>query len=965
MKIHGKKFLSVLLAISIIMSLGSMLGMPLSAETGYTVTHPACMDTNSDSYITVTSADGKGIAENLIYGKTPCETKQLSDSGVLTDAWYNNALFTDGKVKHADLGNPHFAYLDSEGNTQYCNGYNPDAIGSYEVPASENLERYLTIAYDLGVSSEINEVWVVSCSQADWKLAVYEVYVSNALSNLYDAGNKQVTYVNTDKTYFQKITFNTPVTGIYVGIKVIVGCVKTTDVTSGWNPSYARISEFAVFGTQDYSVNTDAISPSSTDNISATSSDGKTVDQNLIYGKTAELTGAVEGVDKVIYTDPANLALTDGKHNSDSDDSSYVINDIRFVKSYDSETDTYTYYNGYNPANFTYDEDNVDTYLNISYDLGMVYGLNEFWVVGRNGSINGSSVVRFAPGVYEIYASETKDNLYSEDSKVLTYIRRTVTEHAQRITLNNSVEARYVGIRVINGCSLNNSDWDAWKNSYTRISEIAVFGDEVPQPGLEMYDNLCNPDTIIDKKILISWGKPTMDNVLTDNDGYLTLNQYFTGKSGDVFYVYKNNQLVTQKQIYFIIYNEDRSYSRTEHWDNQNYSSALKGKEKFVLISVQADGGTKGNDVYSVFKNTGALSTMPETPYGFKPLSELSQVEPINPNANAKARSVLKTLDNMSNSSYKTVVGAFNLYGADTELAQNYEKISSTFNTPAMFSSCYRFNSSTNAFSYTTVNEQVIEKYNTGAIILLHNQNEWSNTICDQICGDADKTDFIKNFDETNNNRNEEAYNYYRNCREQWADGLQELKNAGVTVIFRPFVEMNNPYFYGFYTESDEGKQAFKNIWNQLKDYLFVERGLDNVLLAFSPSSSANGADTSGYFPGEENVDIVAPTAYSMPWVDRIDFYNVAWHYDEYASLAPSKPFGYAELGVDLTTDANDANYGKGDWSLIQDIKTGCPRMGFFNLWMQNCSPVADTSINAWQFMAQNNFVYLDDLLEN
>lgn len=737
MKIHGKKFLSVLLAISIIMSLGSMLGMPLSAETGYTVTHPAWMDTNFDSYITVTSADGKGIAENLIYGKTPCETKQLSDSGVLTDAWYNNALFTDGKVKHADLGNPHFAYLDSEGNTQYCNGYNPDAIGSYEVPASENLERYLTIAYDLGVSSEINEVWVVSCSQADWKLAVYEVYVSNALSNLYDAGNKQVTYVNTDKTYFQKITFNTPVTGIYVGIKVIVGCVKTTDVTSGWNPSYARISEFA------------------------------------------------------------------------------------------------------------------------------------------------------------------------------------------------------------------------------------VFGDEVPQPGLEMYDNLCNPDTIIDKKILISWGKPTMDNVLTDNDGYLTLNQYFTGKSGDVFYVYKNNQLVTQKQIYFIIYNEDRSYSRTEHWDNQNYSPALKGKEKFVLISVQADGGTKGNDVYSVFKNTGALSTMPETPYGFKPLSELSQVEPINPNANAKARSVLKTLDNMSNSSYKTVVGAFNLYGADTELAQNYEKISSTFNTPAMFSSCYRFNSSTNAFSYTTVNEQVIEKYNTGAIILLHNQNEWSNTICDQICGDADKTDFIKNFDETNNNRNEEAYNYYRNCREQWADGLQELKNAGVTVIFRPFVEMNNPYFYGFYTESDEGKQAFKNIWNQLKDYLFVERGLDNVLLAFSPSSSANGADTSGYFPGEENVDIVAPTAYSMPWVDRIDFYNVAWHYDEYASLAPSKPFGYAELGVDLTTDANDANYGKGDWSLIQDIKTGCPRMGFFNLWMQNCSPVADTSINAWQFMAQNNFVYLDDLLEN
>ena len=339
-------------------------------------------------------------------------------------------------------------------------------------------------------------------------------------------------------------------------------------------------------------------------------------------------------------------------------------------------------------------------------------------------------------------------------------------------------------------------------------------------------------------------------------------------------------------------------------------------------------------------------------------------INPINPNASKNTRELLRYLQLLSASDY-AACGAFNFISKKKDgCCNNYERIKEKYGAPLLFSTYYPFiEESDGEFDFAEANKQIIDKYNNGAIILMHNQNEWADEICAKICGDdGDRTDFLMNFDSENPDRNMEAYNFYLKCRKYWADGLEELKKAGVCVMYRPFVEMNNAFFFGSYTESEKGTASFKRIWKQLADYLFAERGLDNILLTFSPSSPSNGGRSDLYYPGDGLVDVVAPTAYSMPWVERDTpegFYEKAWHYSRHSGLCPDKPFGFAELGVDLGQDENASDYGKGDWAKLVDVKEKCPRMGFFCLWVEDNGLVSKTSMNAAEFINKKSWIKL------
>lgn len=339
-------------------------------------------------------------------------------------------------------------------------------------------------------------------------------------------------------------------------------------------------------------------------------------------------------------------------------------------------------------------------------------------------------------------------------------------------------------------------------------------------------------------------------------------------------------------------------------------------------------------------------------------------INPINPNASKNTRELLRYLQLLSASDY-AACGAFNFINKKKDgCCNNYERIKEKYGAPLLFSTYYPFiEESDGEFDFAEANKQIIDKYNNGAIILMHNQNEWADEICAKICGkDGDRTDFLMNFDSENPDRNMEAYNFYLKCRKYWADGLEELKKAGVCVMYRPFVEINNAFFFGSYTESEKGISSFKRIWKQLAYYLFTERGLDNVLLTFSPSAAANDGRSDLYYPGDNLVDVIAPTAYSMPWVERDTpegFYEKAWHYSRHSGLCPDKPFGFAELGVDLGQDENASDYGKGDWAKLADLKEKCPRMGFFCLWVEDNGLISKTSINVEDFINKKSWIKL------
>jgi mannan endo-1,4-beta-mannosidase len=187
------------------------------------------------------------------------------------------------------------------------------------------------------------------------------------------------------------------------------------------------------------------------------------------------------------------------------------------------------------------------------------------------------------------------------------------------------------------------------------------------------------------------------------------------------------------------------------------------------------------------------------------------------------------------------------------------------------------------------------------------------------------------------------------------AGALQELRDAGVVVLFRPMQEMNASwYWWGISSHlSDPG--PYVRVYRAMHDYFTNEKGLDNLIWVYSPSST-HGEDTRSKryrtvdwnYPGDDIVDIIAGTNYEddMSIVD----------YTVYATMG--KPLGIAEYGpVDVS----------GNWDtsqIIQRIRKDYPRIAFFvfmNSYPSSCWSLI-TNRNASILLADPFVINRDDL---
>ena len=106
------------------------------------------------------------------------------------------------------------------------------------------------------------------------------------------------------------------------------------------------------------------------------------------------------------------------------------------------------------------------------------------------------------------------------------------------------------------------------------------------------------------------------------------------------------------------------------------------------------------------------------------------------------------------------------------------------------------------------------------------------------------------------------------------ADGLQELKEAGVVVLWRPFHEMNGGWFWW----GGHDPETFIRLWREMFDYFSDAKGLDNLLWVYAPN---HGNRTAAYYPGDRYVDLVGLDAYT-------DFVDTN-HIQGYAQVARSE----------------------------------------------------------------------------
>lgn len=135
-------------------------------------------------------------------------------------------------------------------------------------------------------------------------------------------------------------------------------------------------------------------------------------------------------------------------------------------------------------------------------------------------------------------------------------------------------------------------------------------------------------------------------------------------------------------------------------------------------------------------------------------------------------------------------------------------------------------------------------------------------------------------------------------CHEAWMEqldlvggALEELRDAGVPVFWRPLHEMNGGWFWWHRQPSPE---PFVQLWRHMHD-TFTERGLNNLIWVYSPN--AERGDSVGpveyYYPGDEYVDFVGMDLYM-----RVDdeILEINQPFDNPAFLPPRDTGGYDRL---------------------------------------------------------------------
>jgi mannan endo-1,4-beta-mannosidase len=251
-----------------------------------------------------------------------------------------------------------------------------------------------------------------------------------------------------------------------------------------------------------------------------------------------------------------------------------------------------------------------------------------------------------------------------------------------------------------------------------------------------------------------------------------------------------------------------------------------------------------------------------------------------------------------------------------------------------------------NRNDFSEPNRFLIEQWNNGSLVTVswHASNPWTG---------GKSTDM-----ETGSGVHElitpgtDVHDTWMLMLDDVAAGLQELEDEGVVVIWRPFHEMNGGWFWWY---SDRDGDQFRALWQHMFNYFTYEKGLDNLLWAYSPNHAYDQwkALPPHYYPGDGYVDIVGLDYYRKYTDDGIWLNG----YDEL--VATGKPVALLEFGPSPASawpDRPDFDY----TVLIDEIREEYPRIVMFQAWEWHWAiPEND---NADELMADPWIITRDEL---
>ncbi|MES2426534.1 MAG: glycosyl hydrolase [Bacteroidota bacterium] len=122
------------------------------------------------------------------------------------------------------------------------------------------------------------------------------------------------------------------------------------------------------------------------------------------------------------------------------------------------------------------------------------------------------------------------------------------------------------------------------------------------------------------------------------------------------------------------------------------------------------------------------------------------------------------------------------------------------------------------------------------------------------------------------------------------AKALKQLQNAGVTVIWRPFHEMNGSWFWWGTNDNKNptNQNDYADLWIDMYKVFTVDYGLDNLIWVYAPNIAGTSLPAPDvFYPGDKYVDLVA-----------LDNYSKVPDFDDYPVLLKlGKPVTDGEVG--------------------------------------------------------------------
>lgn len=145
----------------------------------------------------------------------------------------------------------------------------------------------------------------------------------------------------------------------------------------------------------------------------------------------------------------------------------------------------------------------------------------------------------------------------------------------------------------------------------------------------------------------------------------------------------------------------------------------------------------------------------------------------------------------------------------------------------------------------------------------------------------------------------------YQKLMERWEDAakaLQELQEAGVPVLWRPFHEFDGKWFWW----GKGGPENFVRLWRLMYDKFTKEYGLNNLIWVLGYADDVED----GWYPGDDYCDIIGSDTYRKEIPTHVQAWNKL-------RMISDKPRAFHECGNVPTVDEFEKDGALWAWFMV------------------------------------------------